>query len=64
MTEYNAWILQPTVEVPDLDDLYEMTFDGYCLSTDGCTVETDGTCEHGYPSWMLYLGYIQSKGDM
>jgi len=27
-------------------------------ATDGCTIEPDGVCEHGYPSWLMYLGYI------
>jgi len=24
----------------------------------GCTVEPDGHCHHGLPSWLLVLGYI------
>lgn len=24
----------------------------------GCWVEPDGVCQHGNPSWLLYLGYI------
>ena len=27
-------------------------------TTDGCTVEPDGRCGHGHPSWLLVLGYI------
>lgn len=27
-------------------------------ATDGCAIEPDGVCSHGYPSWLLYLGYI------
>jgi hypothetical protein len=32
--------------------------DGGCEATDGCFVESDGTCEHGQPSWLLVLGLI------
>lgn len=31
---------------------------GTCKTLDGCTVEPDGTCEHGSPSFMLALGVI------
>jgi hypothetical protein len=27
-------------------------------ATDGCCVEEDGVCPHGYPSWMLYYQMI------
>jgi hypothetical protein len=27
-------------------------------ATDGCRVEEDGVCPHGYPSWMLYYQMI------
>jgi hypothetical protein len=49
---------QPTVEAPDFDDLMDMIEDGECEATDGCTVEPDGTCEHGHPSWLLVEGVI------
>ena len=26
-----------------------------CLALDSCEVEPDGTCEHGFPSWLVYL---------
>jgi hypothetical protein len=26
--------------------------DGGCNAVDGCWVEPDGECEHGYPSWL------------
>lgn len=25
---------------------------------DGCQVEDDGTCPHGYPSWLMYAEMI------
>lgn len=49
---------EPLESEPDIKDLVEMEFDGICCATDGCQVEPDGVCEHGYPSWLLYLGYI------
>jgi len=49
---------KPTTETPDLDTLTEWMFDGICEATDGCMVEPDGVCPHGYPSWLLYLGLI------
>lgn len=32
--------------------------DGVARSIDGCRVEPDGECEHGYPSWLMALGLI------
>lgn len=50
---------EPTVEKPDLDTLIEWAMEGECEATDGCfPVEPDGFCEHGYPSWLVYLGLV------
>ena len=50
---------KPTMEEPDIEELMEMEFEyGTCYATDGCTVEPDGVCEHGHPSWMMYWGVI------
>ncbi len=49
---------EPTEDEPDMDTLEEWVFDSVCEATDGCTVEHDGTCEHGHPSWLLVLGMI------
>ena len=49
---------EPTEEEPDMDQLEEWVFDSVCDATDGCTVEPDGVCPHGHPSWLLRLGYI------
>lgn len=43
---------------PDMEQLEEWFFDTMCEATDGCTVEHDGTCEHGAKSWFLELGLI------
>lgn len=43
----------------DLTILHSMITEDDCFeATDGCTVEPDGTCEHGNPSWMIALGLI------
>ena len=43
---------------PTMDELYEMASDGVAEATDGCTVEPDGICPHGHPSWLLRIGII------
>ena len=54
----SAWPA-PTTEEPDLETLEAwMHEDGGCEATDGCWIEADGTCIHGYPSWLLALGLI------
>ena len=30
----------------------------YARALDGCRVEPDGTCEHGFPSWLIHHGLI------
>ena len=50
--------LKPTEEAPDVELLEEWMMDGGCEATDGCWVEVDGVCEHGHPSWLLYLGMV------
>ena len=49
----------PTVVQPDIEDIIQQESDyGTSETTDGCTVEPDAYCEHGYPSWMLHLGLV------
>jgi hypothetical protein len=44
---------------PSLEELQrQVEEDGGCAATDGCSVEPDGTCDHGQPSWLLVLGLI------
>ena len=45
-------------EEPDIETLMAWEFNGICEAVDGCTVEPDGTCPHGCPSWLLVLGLI------
>ena len=47
----------PTVKQPSISSLEKMLSDGICKATDGCRVEPDGTCPHGYPSWIMELGF-------
>ena len=49
---------EPTEEEPAHEQLRYWVFDGVCEATDGCRVEPDGECEHGHPSWLLYLDLI------
>lgn len=49
---------KPTDERPTLEDLEEMVYGDDAWATDGCSVEPDGVCPHGHPSWLLRLGLI------
>ena len=42
----------------DIEDLERMDWDGVYETHDGCQVEPDGKCEHGYSSPLLLLGMI------
>ena len=33
-------------------------FDSVCEATDGCSVEPDGYCQDGHPSWLRVLGLM------
>jgi putative heme iron utilization protein len=45
-------------ETPDWETMEEWLMDSICETLDGCIVEHDGRCPHGYPSWFLALGLI------
>jgi hypothetical protein len=48
-----------TAKEPSVDELYSMMVGMIDTeTTDGCTAEPDGVCEHGHPSWLIVLGYI------
>lgn len=49
---------EPIEPEPEVETLTEWEWNAGCEATDGCWVEPDGWCEHGYPSWMIYLGYM------
>jgi hypothetical protein len=57
MSENSLWP-EPTEEEPSMEQLEEWGFDGVVEATDGCRVEPDGVCDHGYPSWFIQLGVI------
>ena len=46
------------VKVPSVATLERWSNDCRCKTIDGCFVEPDGECSHGYPSWLLALGLI------
>ena len=48
----------PKTREPEHAVLQEWEQQGGCQATDGCWVEPDGECEHGYPSWFVYLEMI------
>ncbi len=49
---------EPIEDEPEDEMLRLWSFDGIAEATDGCRIEPDGICEHGYPSWLLYLELI------
>jgi hypothetical protein len=49
---------EPTEPEPDMDQLEAWACDSVVEATDGCTVEPDGVCPHGHPSWLIKLGVI------
>ena len=48
----------PLDDEPSQEQLEEWIYNGVSEATDGCPVEPDGECPHGYPSWLLQLGLI------
>jgi len=46
------------VDVPSIEQLEEWVFDSLCETPDGCQVEPDGKCHHGYPSWLIIFNLI------
>ncbi len=49
---------KPTESAPDTETLAGWITDDVCEATDGCSVEPDGFCPHGYPSWLVWYGFI------
>ena len=46
------------VNVPSIKTLEKWTYEGYCKTPDGCIVEPDGSCSHGFDSWLLIMNLI------
>lgn len=55
--KYPDAYLVPTSE-PSEKTLRHWMFDGVAKALDGCRVEPDGSCQHGYPSWLRAMGII------
>jgi hypothetical protein len=49
---------EPETDEPGEEQLEEWALDSIVEATDGCSIEPDGVCEHGHPSWLLRLGLI------
>lgn len=47
-----------TKKPPSESTMMRWLNDGVAKAIDGCSVEPDGHCEHGKPSWLLRLGLI------
>lgn len=45
-------------KLPSTRTLEKYSDDGICPTPDGCKVEPDGTCQHGWNAWLLILGAI------
>ena len=45
-------------ETPEFEEIESWIYDSVCEAVDGCTVEPDGTCYHGAPSWLLAVGLV------
>jgi len=43
---------------PTIKTMERWMNDCYARTMDGCKVEPDGECDHGYPSWPRALGFI------
>ena len=56
-TKHPEWLII-AANKPSLGTLMRWSEDGVARAMDGCKVEPDGTCEHGYPSWILAIGCI------
>lgn len=46
------------VKRPSENTLWKWSDEGIAKAVDGCRVEPDGKCKHGYPSWLLVEGLI------
>lgn len=46
-------------EIPTEEQIARWIDDGVCPAViDGCEVEPDGRCPHGWPSWLVAMGVI------
>jgi hypothetical protein len=47
-----------TFKVPSMKTLEHYVYDGIAKTPDGCKTEPDGSCPHGFQSWLIVLGII------
>lgn len=47
-----------TPKRPSVGTMERWMSNGVAKATDGCSVEPDGHCEHGKPSWLIVEGVI------
>jgi hypothetical protein len=58
-----AWP-EPTIAPPTQDEVLDQLEDAvmdrevHFETSDGCTTDQDGTCEHGHPTWLVRAGLI------
>jgi len=45
-------------KAPSIATMKKWVENGIAKATDKCTVEPDGYCPHGCPSWLIKLGFI------
>lgn len=45
-------------KIPGTKTLQKYMFNGICPTPDGCKVEPDGTCPHGWDAWLKIMGVI------
>lgn len=45
-------------KAPSMATIAKWAMNGVAKATDGCTVEADGYCPHGKPSWVIVNGMI------
>ena len=43
---------------PHYETIGRMAMAAVVDALDGCSVEPDGRCPHGYPSWLVALGIV------
>jgi hypothetical protein len=50
----------PTTPEPSREDISDWceAVPQVANATDGCKVELDGVCTHGYPSWLIMYGLV------
>lgn len=57
MARHATRMWERKLKEPSVQTMERWSNDGVAKALDGCRVEPDGTCPHGFPSWILYLGY-------